>query len=196
MKNEERKNKTKENIINAYWYLFKKKGKNNVFVTDIAKKAKCNRATFYRYFIDANEILEIIESDVIEKTSNIFYDEINKCNFINILPHFITFDKELYEYYSYLLGTDGDPNFNLKLKKLIDDLASNTPIFNEIKEIDKEILLAALLGIIINIYTYTKQGDIKAEPGYIFNVVKKLVSSGIFSLLGEESVDKYLSILN
>ena len=90
MNNIERKKTTKQKIIDAYWKLLKSKGKGNVYVTDVARIAKVNRATFYRNFIDVDEVLEEIENNVIERTKEIFYQE-SQLSVLLIANYFFSF---------------------------------------------------------------------------------------------------------
>ena len=192
MNNIERKKTTKQKIIDAYWKLLKSKGKGNVYVTDVARIAKVNRATFYRNFIDVDEVLEEIENNVIERTKEIFYQEFTSENFTSIVEDFIIFDKELFDYYSTLLGYNGDPKFGYKLNKLIEMKTSNTPFFAALPDNERKIVTAMVIGIIKSIYELTKMGEITTPPKQIYNFVLKLLEKGFPSIISEETINQYI----
>ena len=192
MNNIERKQNTKQKIIDAYWKLFKNKGKGNVFVTEIARLAKINRATFYRNFIDVDEVLDEIENKVIERTKEIFSEELNHKNLSTIVEDFIIFDKELFDYYTALLGYNGDPNFGYKLNNLIELIANNTPFFTSLPKEQRKLVTAIIIGIIKEIYEQYKMGEITMPPNQIYNYILKILTSGLSSISSDETNSKYI----
>ena len=192
MNNLERKQTTKQKIIDAYWKLFKSKGKGNVYVTDISRIAKVNRATFYRNFIDVDEVLEEIEKKVIDRTREIFYQEFNSDVFTSLIEDFIIFDNELFDYYSTLLGYNGDPKFSYKLNKLIEEKTSKTPFFASLAENERKIVTAMVIGIIKSIYELAKTGEITTPPKQIYNFILKILEKGFTSITSEEILSKYI----
>jgi len=57
-KNLERKNLTRERLLEAARKLFAKKGYHNTLISDIVKEAGVGQGTFYRNFVDKRDIFE------------------------------------------------------------------------------------------------------------------------------------------
>ena len=58
--------KTKRAFISAFCELYRQKPIERISVQEIANKSGYNRSTFYQYFCDIYELLEYLESDVLD----------------------------------------------------------------------------------------------------------------------------------
>lgn len=66
-KNPELTAQTRQNLLDAFWALYETKPLNKITVSDVTNKAGYCRSTFYEYFHDIPEILEITEDSIIEQ---------------------------------------------------------------------------------------------------------------------------------
>ena len=95
-------------------YLTKRIDK--ITVKEITSKSGYNRGTFYEYFQDIYEVLEVIENLSLPTLDELppFIDvSTNPPTFIN---SFMALYQGKYKYYNHLLGDNGDPAFQRKLK--------------------------------------------------------------------------------
>lgn len=56
---------TRQNLIDAFWQLYRYKSIDKISVKEVCMIAGYNRSTFYAYFKDVYEILEDIEENTI-----------------------------------------------------------------------------------------------------------------------------------
>jgi len=151
---------TRQNLIEAFWSIYLTKRIDKISVKEITNKAGYNRGTFYEYFQDVYEMLEVIENHSLPTL-----DELPPLIDVNTnSPTFIHSFMELFQgkfkYYNHLLGDNGDPAFQRKLKN---SLKSSIIGALEIKgnidlvEIDfmLEYILSGMIGILIYIFQQT-----------------------------------------
>src|SRR5699024_12862904 len=82
---------TKNNLIEAFWSIYKVKPLPKITVKEITDKAGYNRGTFYTYFSDINEIQALLKEQLIptkdillsplmqlDKTSNNVFDTLDR----------------------------------------------------------------------------------------------------------------------
>lgn len=58
--------KTRQMFIDAFCILYSQKPLDKISVQEIARKAGYNRSTFYQYFLDMNDLLLTIETEMME----------------------------------------------------------------------------------------------------------------------------------
>ena len=134
-KQPEKTAQTKQSMIDAFWVIAKKRGLNNVTISEITKYADLNRGTFYVYFSDMNDFLAQAEDEIIEdlrsKVWSVFEDK-NFADFqavsAKVIEVFGEYDDNLF----LLLGKDGDPQFLDHVRKE----AAN--VFNAVMKQEKE----------------------------------------------------------
>jgi len=94
--------------------LLKEKPINKITVKEICDLAEINRATFYKYYLDAFDLLEKIEDEVLKELQETIHhslkDGINK-TLIEILSKM----KENEGLYTTLFSGNGDTSFALKI---------------------------------------------------------------------------------
>jgi CTP:phosphocholine cytidylyltransferase-like protein len=148
---------TRQNLIEAFWSIYITKRIEKITVKEITNKAGYNRGTFYEYFQDVYEMLEVIENlslptlDELPPLSDV---AINSPTFID---SFMGLYQEKYKYYNHLLGENGDPAFQRKLKdslksSIIQALKNKENI--DLVEIDfmLEYVLSGMIGILIYMF--------------------------------------------
>ena len=52
---------TRENLLQAFWSLYRQKKIEHITIQDITTKAGYNRSTFYEYFVDIYDVLNRLE---------------------------------------------------------------------------------------------------------------------------------------
>ncbi|PKO13348.1 MAG: TetR/AcrR family transcriptional regulator [Chloroflexi bacterium HGW-Chloroflexi-10] len=157
---------TKQNLIEAFWSIYMTKRIDKITVKEITNKAGYNRGTFYEYFQDIYEVLEVIENlslPTLDELPPLIDGDTNSPTFIN---SFVELYQKKYKYYNHLLGDNGDPAFQRKLKN---SLKSSIIRALEIKgnidlvEIDfmLEYILSGMIGILI--YMFQQKPNLPEE---------------------------------
>lgn len=100
--NNKRKKQSQQKIEEIFIDLIQMKQINEITVTDLCKKAKLNRSTFYANYIDiydlANKIREKLELEVKEVFKEEMEKQYNSNNFLKLFYH-IKSNQELYKTY-------------------------------------------------------------------------------------------------
>ena len=144
---------TRQNIVDAFWSFYSQKRIEKITVKEITEKAGYNRGTFYEYFTDVYDVLEQIEKSLIPGIDEL--PPVSNPSFSSeALPidMFLKMYEKNNQYYSVLLGENGDPSFAGKLKKAVKPIISEAFL---VKSIDKaeldyilEFVLSAMIGIL------------------------------------------------
>ena len=179
---------TKQNLIEAFWSIYLTKRIDEITVKEITSKAGFNRGTFYEYFQDIYEVLEVIENQSLPTLDELppFIDvSTNPPTFIN---SFLALYQGKYKYYNHLLGDNGDPAFQRKLKNslktsIIQALEKKGNI--DLVEIDLmlEYILSGMIGILIYIF--------QQKP----NFPEEKIVSLQYTLMQGDMVNKLLSMM-
>lgn len=134
-KQPEKTAQTKQSMIDAFWVIAKKRGLNNVTISEITKYADLNRGTFYVYFSDMNDLLAQAEDEIIEDLRSKVWTISEGKNFADlqavsakVIEVFGRYDDKLF----LLLGKDGDPQFLDHVRK------EASTIFNALMKQEEE----------------------------------------------------------
>ncbi|NDR77588.1 TetR/AcrR family transcriptional regulator [Fructilactobacillus sanfranciscensis] len=169
MENKVRKTNTVGDIKKAFVNLINEKGIRDINVTDITRMAGIGRGTFYTHFTDINDLLENIESELMDKLETDLSDVIPDAMQWLIVekgagvpaPFIIETLNNFYqnrEMIAALLSEQGDPYFLNKVKKIIfADLDQSVNRLDEQIEVNddipldyaREFVIDELMGIIV-----------------------------------------------
>jgi hypothetical protein len=157
---------TRQNLIEAFWSFYTTKRIDKITVKEITNKAGYNRGTFYEYFQDVYEVLEVIENislPTLDELPPLVDVNSNSPGFIN---SFMALYQEKYKYYNHLLGDNGDPAFQRKLKNSLKSsiiLALKNKEEVDLEEIDimLEYILSGMIGILI--YMFQQKPNLSKE---------------------------------
>jgi hypothetical protein len=157
---------TRQNLLEAFWSFYTTKRIDKITVKEITNKAGYNRGTFYEYFQDVYEVLEVIENislPTLDELPPLVDVNSNSPGFIN---SFMALYQEKYKYYNHLLGDNGDPAFQRKLKNSLKSsiiLALKNKEEVDLEEIDimLEYILSGMIGILI--YMFQQKPNLSKE---------------------------------
>ena len=121
-KNPERRARTRERIMDAYWGLYAADPSRNVTVSAVIEKADVHRSTFYEYFGDADAVLLAIEDDLAalfeeESAGALSGDAADPAGIVQRV--YVAHGDRL----SLLLGNSGDPRFTWRVKDALRPVA-------------------------------------------------------------------------
>ena len=106
---------TRQKLLDAFWALYCEKGIQKISAREVAVNAGYNRATFYEYFSDVDDVLHQIEAPLLKAIEDPLTDV--PSSFGMTLDRFIRLLAQNAKYYAVLLGENGDPTFVLLLKE-------------------------------------------------------------------------------
>jgi AcrR family transcriptional regulator len=108
----EAREKTRSNLVNAFWDLYCEKDINKITIKEITDRAGYNRATFYIYFKNAQQVLDYVENQLYEMMSDRHNDKPkNKEDAERILKESISQLDDNRRFLCVLLSEKGDPKF-------------------------------------------------------------------------------------
>ena len=125
-----RNTQTRFKIKQAFTELVSEKGFGALTVSDITRRAKINRGTFYLHFTDKNDLLEQLEEETIKDLASILLApqqnpsdiESDSIFPFSVLRDALSYVVKDYAFISTIAGNGGDPQFSEKFKRLIEGL--------------------------------------------------------------------------
>jgi AcrR family transcriptional regulator len=174
--------RTRENLIAAFWKIYCIKRIEKISVKEITTLAGYNRGTFYEYFADVYDVLQQLENSLLP-TLDKLPPTTSASEAEQVSAVFKMYEKNS-KYYVVLLGDNGDPAFQSKIKNCIKPMLmqicgekSDLPL----AELDYalEYMLSALLGVL----------------GYWYRQEKPLPPERLIPLMNDLSHNKILSKL-
>jgi AcrR family transcriptional regulator len=192
-KQSEVKAQTKQNLIDAFWQLYGTRRIDKITVRDITLKAGYNRSTFYEYFTDVYDVLEQIEESILPDPK-----ELPRIDFLGgELPDDIDdllkiddFSKMFYghsDYYTVLLGENGDPNFLLRLKNSMTPKVKQLMIAHGVPddfelEYTLEFIISAMIGVLNHWFTH--EGT---QPSLqLFSLINSIMCDGMIKTISKK----------
>ncbi|MEV2911209.1 TetR/AcrR family transcriptional regulator [Paenibacillus larvae] len=107
---------TRKKLMDSFWNLYCEKKIEKISVKEITDQAGYYRSTFYEYFTDIYDVLDQLEIELInylkESVQGSLVTKQNK----DVIKILATMYESKGEYLSVLLGENGNPKFNQKLK--------------------------------------------------------------------------------
>jgi len=181
---------TKQNLMEAFWQLYCKEGIEKVSVKEITAKAGYNRSTFYEYFTDVYDVLEQIENSLLPgpqdfpplKLDNSSATPLPVDTVINI------YEKNR-KYFVVLLGENGDPSFQSKLKRSVKDMLKNKLVTEGIGDnFELDFTLEYILSAMIGVLSYWFSLDTIPPRERLLELLYELTHNGVTHKLTGESI--------
>ncbi|MCD8308620.1 MAG: TetR family transcriptional regulator C-terminal domain-containing protein [Clostridia bacterium] len=115
--------RTRETFIETFWLMYKDSPAGQIKIGELSQKAGYNRSTFYEYFTDIYDLLHQAEDGLINefkiRASEKFPDGIKNVNYENTIRTLVELFDLLGEKMFLLIGENGDPSFQNKLRKQV-----------------------------------------------------------------------------
>lgn len=175
--------KTKQDLIDTFWALYCEKRIEKITVKEIALKAGYNRSTFYEYFIDVYDVLEQIESSLIPNINELPPATILSENIGMPLDMLLKLYEQNDNYYSVLLGDNGDPAFASKLKNSIKPMIReilSTQV--QLNEVELDFILEYMLSSMISIMSYWFKKDKILPAEKLISLMSDVMENGIMDM--------------
>ncbi len=182
-------NNTKQNIIDAFWSLYRTKRIETISVREIMQKAGYNRSTFYEYFTDVYNLLAAIEDNLIKEGEDGFTYGPPSIEFRNFIKgngkrneamddwtnRYVLLYQKYEEYLPVLLGENGDPAFLKKLKISLKRTIYNHPFIQKIQnsfelELVLEYSISAITGVLTYWYTLKERPPVELLLKTVFDL--------------------------
>ncbi|MBW1605040.1 TetR/AcrR family transcriptional regulator [Lactobacillus sp. Sy-1] len=146
-------------IINSMINLAKQKGLNKVTISDIVAEAHINRSTFYRHFIDKDDLIEKSENMILNRIYDYHNQMVStKLRYLKMtdqqqfsLKTFLTIIDDNHEIISFFLSNKSDSSFSYKLIDLFLKMTYESwdYLLPNRKKIDRKLFAYYSFGAII-----------------------------------------------
>ncbi len=123
-----RQTETKPLIKQAFTILMNEKGFHNLTVSDITRKAGINRGTFYLHYVDKYDLLEQLETQLLDDLTEILLKKYDNqfSNPKEIIPYqailnALYYVKDDFDFIHVLISEKGDYSFVNRFKELLQE---------------------------------------------------------------------------
>ena len=120
---------TRARIKRALIELMGEKGFDALTISDVTRRARINRGTFYLHFVDKYDMLEKLEDELISRLEQALLASPpeHAATAVDLFPYetilgALTLVSEDFDFVRAISGRGGDPDFSPKLKHVIEDL--------------------------------------------------------------------------
>lgn len=175
----EKTDETKETLRDAFWKLYVEKPISHITVKDVTAVAGYNRGTFYHYYRDVYDVLEQIETEILDQF-DMRFSQISRCakrmDMLAIIKYTLAPCTVYNRYLSVLLGARGDPNFQAALKEktkavLRDQVARRYGEIDDAGEFCLEFCVSGLLSCTWMWYDKKKEMDIHEYISMMYRIL-------------------------
>ncbi len=181
--------RTRQNIIDAFWSIYKEKTIDKITVSEITRITGNNRATFYHYFRDVYEVLETIEEElmtIVHKEiqgilNNEQFQEISRDSDV-LYAISIPIFKEHGEKIFTLLDKNGNSKFKNKFRESIHTMLIkfwNVPQNTEYEDYLLEYAYSAMIGLMSKWYRSKEE----MSDADFFKMAQGLIANGMIGFL-------------
>lgn len=175
--------KTRNNLINSFWKLYKSNNTDKIKIADICNQADYDRTTFYRYFNDIEDIIDQLENEIINSIRTSINDSNSKDKTTSILYEGFERFSNSYGEYLYVFNEKGNNSFYNKFKSLIKNDVYNYLNVNIKDENKKEFAYEFMFSSLINSYCYWYKHKNDIELSEFVEFANSILYNGINSII-------------
>lgn len=177
--------RTKQNLIDAFWQLYEEKSIEKIRIQEITNLAGYHRGTFYEYFLDIYDILNQEEEALIKELKEKGSDLQHSVQDDDFLKEITSFYLKNGKHLNLLIGSGGDPDFVQRLKKtLYPQFRKNIGLSDS--DSSKLVYEFGISGILMAFhYWFENKEKITIED--FTHILYSLIGKGIFDTLNQIS---------
>lgn len=172
---------TKQKLMDSFWMLASKKGIRRVTVSAVTKAAGVNRSTFYEYFSDIDELLELSENEILLDmcgTLEQFFAEGRSVNIHLLSEKMLKTISGYDDKFFLLLGKNGDPRFIAKFREKLSTQFFPVIISPQMKPY-AEYIVAYMISAMTGILTYWYDTGRTITLDELSGIVRELAAKGL-----------------
>lgn len=186
---------TKNNLIEAFWDIYKEKPLSKITVKEITDKAGYNRGTFYTYFKDINEIQQLLKENLIPTKDMILGPlmmlDKSGGNIFETLDRTNDYVKEHSDKIAVLIGLEGDPSFVHEFKMRIRQIIMDYVYELKVKEPEKiEYIIEYQLSALIGMFQLWLEKNESMDENVLADFVEEVSNQGVTTIMTSMLNDK------
>ncbi|MFN8377983.1 MAG: TetR/AcrR family transcriptional regulator [Anaerolineae bacterium] len=172
---------TRENLIEAFWRLYCEKPIERVTVKDITESAGYHRSTFYEYFTDIYEVLNQLETSLLDRLKETVLQSLDVAQAGDLTQRLADLFEAEGSYLSVLLGDRGDPNFARRIKTTMQPAL--TGAFGLVgDDAHTPYIYEFALSAIIATLTYWYQSGQNVASNELVSMIREMLRHGALSI--------------
>ena len=174
---------TKMMIRQNFISLLQQKPLNKITVKEVCELAEINRATFYKYYADAYDLLEQLEADIFEDLQNVMRDSVQE-GVQKTMTRILEQMKENGSTYITLFSSNGDPNFPTRIfqicyREMAENICQQFPKLSKTEQAWLYVYMAQGSSGILN---HWLSGGMEESPRDVAGFIERLISSTMHSI--------------
>lgn len=176
--------RTKRLLLQSLTKLMAEKSINKITVTELTQQADVNRSTFYLYYQDIYDMIDKIETEMIEEfeiaLKKLYCPKTDENEVLSFFIFVFEFVRKNADFTKILLGQEGDYSFLNKFKKVIAE--SQPPIMNSLNGFESRYFMPFVISGCIGAIQQWLEEDMIIPPKDIAVFLIDLIANGINSL--------------
>ena len=186
-KQPERTARTRQSLIDSFWQLYKEKRIEKITIKEIADGAGVYRSTFYEYFADVYDLLEVVENDLIASFREAIDISFSHASLSYATTHILEFYEKHGEELAILFGPNGDQKFYRNIKGIAKGILMDKFHLDHIDtKIDVTITIISSSVIAILEYWYENRETVSLQE--IMLTASQVLQNGLMPVAQELGV--------
>jgi len=177
---------TRENLMQAFWSLYRQKKIDTISIKEITATAGYHRSTFYEYFVDIYDVLNQLEDELLAKLKQEVSHSLKMDGNGFILQPLADHYETQGEYFSVLLGENGDPRFTKKMKAEMGSFLRSRFGLPE-NDIHTAYIIEFGLSAIISTLTHWYQSDKNISSTELVGLISSMLMAGVLPIVQKYS---------
>lgn len=178
--------RTRKNLVEAFWNLYSEKKIDHITIKEITDSAGYHRSTFYEYFIDIYDVLNQVEENLLTYIEMHVIDRLKFVQDLDFTRNLANLYDEKGRYLSVLLGENGDPNFIRKVKALMLPALSALYGLSE-NEIHTAYIIDFASSGILSAVTHWYQTGKNLPPEELVELIRSMLLRGVLPIMQKYS---------
>ncbi len=172
---------TEQKIFDAFWRVYQHKDVHRITVREIIEKAGCNRSTFYAYFANVFDVLDCLEERFLPKVNQPNIQVFLKKQEILLSKQQCSYLYHRYhEYYRFLLGKSGDPQFQGKVQQRLCELVKTHLCSQEnMPVVDMDLLATVVASTVITTVSFYFTHSTSPTASELINTIMSILNHGL-----------------
>jgi len=169
---------TRKRLMDSFWKLYRENKIEKISIKEITDNAGYYRSTFYEYFTDIYDVLNQLESDLILYLKENVHNSLDVNRSDNIVKILANMYEVHGEFISVLLGENGDPHFNQKLKDFFRPMLFDTFGLSE-SDIHAQFIYEFSISAIISSIKYWYDSGKQLSSEELIIMLHSLLEHGV-----------------
>lgn len=187
-KQPERTARTRQNLIDSFWQLYTEKRIEKITIKEIADGAGVYRSTFYEYFADVYDVLEVVENELTAAFRSAIDDAFSQSDLDDAKNRILEFYGEYGEKLAVLFGPGGDQKFYRNIKGIAKNILTDKFQLDHIDpKIDICITIISSSVIAILEYWYENRDTVSLQE--IMFIASQVLQHGLMPIARELGVE-------